>query len=712
MAPEHRSDGGRPIAEERLRPMALQNRVNRHSELPAGAATMDWTTWKGAIGAAVDTDGPAARPFQTAEDEDVDSMGDERELNADDDRGSVGEPVASPDVTPRAGARGRPGREPGDLVAMKWLGIGLPIVLLVAIECFRYLVIEDSPIHRAEHVAIAAVTAIGIVCFALLMFHLVERTERRIVRQNRELTAINAVSTAVQGELAVEQLIDAALHTVIDRTDATEASVVVFAHDGAPDSGLERRIVRAPHASAVAAGEDLPHLIDIPLARGTAIVGRMRLHMPEGTIEPDLLASTTLQNIGHQLACSIQIGQLVGDMQRRKQEGHALYDVLLSISNQRPLAETLAAVARHAHDLLLAEEAMLCLTPASSALLDGGGIAGAVRLPDGSTCISSDPSHVMTPETGPFRPHTSTASGARTTISVALASPDLHLGDLRADRAPDAPFTHRDRAYLQTLGELATIAITSARMRENEHQAATLVERERIAREMHDSLAQVLGVVHLRLRALGGNARSIGATDMAIGLAELADIAEEAYRDVREAILGLRESSHTGRGLIDSLRGYVEKYERQSGIATKLETDFDAEPRLSPRAEVQIIRVIQEALTNVRKHAGATSSIVRVTSDDAFVTFRIEDNGRGFDLAKRLLDRDSGFGLHAMRERIESIGGTLAVDSAPGHGTALIARVPALPGAGAVASEVHGGHGRVEADVQWPLNADPRPARR
>ena len=639
-------------------------------------------------------------------------MGDARELSADEDPASASVNKGDPDGVQPPGVRGRLRRQPGDLAAMKWLGIGLPIVLLVAIECFRYLVVEDSPIHRAEHVAIAAATAVGIVAFALLMFNLIERAERRIVRQNRELTAINAVSTAVQGELAVEQLIDAALQTVIERTNATEASVVVFAHDGAPESGLQRRIVRAPHASAAAAGEDLPHLIDIPLSRGTSIVGRMRLHMPEGTIEPDLLASTTLQNIGHQLACSIQIGQLVGDMQRRKQEGHALYDVLMSISNQRPLSETLGAVTRHARGLLHAEGATLCLTPAASALLDGGTIAGAVLLPDGSTCINADPNRVLTSENGPYRPITTSPAGARTTITVALAGPDQHLGDLRADRPPEAPFTHRDRAYLETLGELATIAITSARMRENERQGAILVERERIAREMHDSLAQVLGVVHLRLRAFSGNAISVGASDMAIGLAELADTAEEAYRDVREAILGLRESSRPGRGLIDSLRGYVEKYEHQSGISTRLETDFEAEPRLSPRAEVQVIRVIQEALTNVRKHAGATSATVRVTSDEADVQFSIEDNGRGFDLAKRLLDRDSGYGLHAMRERIESIGGTLTVNSAPGLGTKLTARVPVVPGGGTVASEVHVGDDRVEADSRRPVDADPRPAGR
>ncbi len=95
---------------------------------------------------------------------------------------------------------------------------------------------------------------------------------------------------------------------------------------------------------------DVPHLIDIPLSTGTSVVGRMRLHMPTGAAEPDLLTSATLQNIGHQLASSIQIGQLVADLNRRKKEGHGLYDILLRISNQDPLGDTLAALVGHARD--------------------------------------------------------------------------------------------------------------------------------------------------------------------------------------------------------------------------------------------------------------------------------------------------------------------------------------------------------------------------
>jgi signal transduction histidine kinase len=227
------------------------------------------------------------------------------------------------------------------------------------------------------------------------------------------------------------------------------------------------------------------------------------------------------------------------------------------------------------------------------------------------------------------------------------------------------------------------IAISSARMREKERQGSILAERERIAREMHDSLAQVLGLIHLQLRALRGKVAQMEPAVLAGSLTELADIADEAYRDVRETILGLRVSSHEERGLFDMLRAYLERYEHQSRIRTTLETDFDEEPRLPPQAEIHIIRVIQEALTNVRKHAHATRAVVHVEVSDGQVEFSIEDDGTGFDLSQAALD-DGGFGLHAMRERMTLVGGTLTVKSQPGKGTRVTARV-----AGLAPDEVH-----------------------
>jgi two-component system nitrate/nitrite sensor histidine kinase NarX len=566
-----------------------------------------------------------------------------------------------------------------DLPRLRAIGVVLPVAFIVGIELIRCIVVEGDLASYADHIALAVVTVLSVIAFAAVMFYFIERAQRQVVRQNRELAAANAVSTAVQGELGVDQIIDAALESVVASSGATEASVTVFAPEGHPpnEGGMQRRFVAPrPTSSHPGPGPAAPHLIDIPLSTGASVVGRLRLHMPEEADRPNLLTSSTLQNIGHQLACSIQIGQLVADLRRRQREGHGLYAVLLQISNQKALADTLATVVRYARDLLASDEANLWLNdPASRSVQLDGALWGAVALDDGTVRIfpQSDRLHDLDGHrlVRPVRP----SPEFRESLAVPIRSPAGTLGDLWIGRRSETPFTERDRRYLVTLSDLASIAITSARMRENERLGAMLAERERIAREMHDGLAQVLGATHLRLRALGSRPEVRATHAITAELDELADLSQEAYRDVREAILGLRESSRTDRGLLDSLRAYLDKYSRQCGIETSLETTLDRELVLAPRSELQVIRVIQEALTNVRKHSGASLVIVRLSESDHTATFVVEDDGRGFDLAGALLGRD-GFGLHTMRERMELIGGTLQIDSGPGRGTRVIAGCP------------------------------------
>jgi signal transduction histidine kinase len=148
---------------------------------------------------------------------------------------------------------------------------------------------------------------------------------------------------------------------------------------------------------------------------------------------------------------------------------------------------------------------------------------------------------------------------------------------------------------------------------------------------------------------------------------------------------------------MEGLRAFLVKYTQQSGVAARLDTDLDQEPPLSPRAEVQVIRVIQEALTNVRKHSGAKKAVVRIANGSDATTIVIEDDGHGFDLGGTLMDRD-GFGLHSMRERMELIGGTLSIDSAPGRGTRVVARVPMPQYATPAPVEVTGAGARPDPD--------------
>ena len=223
----------------------------------------------------------------------------------------------------------------------------------------------------------------------------------------------------------------------------------------------------------------------------------MRLHLADDALEPDLLATATLNNIGHQLACSIEIGQLIGDLQRREIEDRGLYDVLVRMSSQKPMVETLDALAHHARDLLDASSVEIWLSPQSAALIDVVGREPSSdslsRTADGGATIA-----VRANAAGGV----AAADSDKPTARMSLVSPELTLGELRVVARDEQPFADREWRFLHRIAELAVIAITSARMRDRDRQVAILAERERLAREMHDSLAQVLGFIHLQLQAL------------------------------------------------------------------------------------------------------------------------------------------------------------------------------------------------------------------
>jgi two-component system nitrate/nitrite sensor histidine kinase NarX len=572
---------------------------------------------------------------------------------------------------------------PVELDRLRWIAVVLPVAFILVMEAMRLLLVEGDSTQQNGHLALAAMMLIGAVTFALVMFLGIEATQRQLVRQNHELAAVNAVSTAVQGELGLDVIVDAALESVIASTGATEATIRVFAQDGAVDGerGYERHRVAAAHASPFADGGQLtPHLIDIPLSTGTTVVGRMLLHLPEGVAEPDLLATATLNNIGHQLASSIQIRQLVAGLQRRQHEDHRLYEILLQVADQGELAEVLAAVVRDARELLGADEAVMCLSEVGARAVQYDGTTASIpNLAIGATgtaCVHHGSDRVLPLHDRRQHCPLRASVGDGPTLTVPVRGPDsLSYGEIWLGRRAEPAFGEREQRFLVALSDLASIAITSARMREHERQGAAVAERERIAREMHDSLAQILGVTHLRLRALGARAEIAASPAVGAEIGDLASLSEEAYRDVREAILGLREASRAGRSLTETIAAYLEKYSHQAGLTATLENDYEGELALPPRVEVQLIRVIQEALTNVRKHGAATKVVVRLTDCPTGARIEIADDGRGFDVGGTLLGRD-GFGLHTMQERMELAGGTLTIESAPGHGTRVIAIVP------------------------------------
>jgi signal transduction histidine kinase len=236
-----------------------------------------------------------------------------------------------------------------------------------------------------------------------------------------------------------------------------------------------------------------------------------------------------------------------------------------------------------------------------------------------------------------------------------------------------------------TLGRLATqaaLAIENTRLHWELQAAAITEERDRLAREMHDGLAQILGYVNIKAQAAHELLAAGDTSGAAAQIDQLATAARSAYSDVREAVLALRTSLGPDDQVTDALATYLESWQAQNGIKVALAIDApNRRPdNLSPVCKVQLLRIVQEALTNVRKHAAATEASIHIVEDNGWVEVSVQDNGRGFDPGAVGPSGRPRFGLATMRERAESVGGALSVESAIGHGTLVSARLP-LPGA-------------------------------
>lgn len=205
-------------------------------------------------------------------------------------------------------------------------------------------------------------------------------------------------------------------------------------------------------------------------------------------------------------------------------------------------------------------------------------------------------------------------------------------------------------------------------------ELAVLAERNRLSREIHDTLAQGFTGIVLQLEA----AEEAFTQDSRAALAHLARaraLARESLAEARRSVWNLRPGSLDGRSLAQAIVAELAKLE-ETGIETRIEVAGQAED-LDPEEESALLRVCQEALANLRDHAAAHRAAVRLEVTADRVTLAVEDDGRGFDPeALPATGSLRGFGLLGMRERIEALGGTLTVDSAPGRRTRVRADIP------------------------------------
>ncbi len=255
-------------------------------------------------------------------------------------------------------------------------------------------------------------------------------------------------------------------------------------------------------------------------------------------------------------------------------------------------------------------------------------------------------------------------------LLVPLCGGEGTIGSLALWAAAAPGFDSRSGQVAAILADQVALLVESHRLGLHAEHQVILAERARLAREIHDGLAQTLGYLHLRAAQIG---RWLDRGDGARGraaLQEMEGVLATAYADVRETIDGLHLQPGGGSASV-WLDQVLADFQRSSGVS--VETTLPAGLFLPPEIEVHLVRIVQEALNNVRKHAAASRAWLRGSIDGQVLTLHITDDGRGFGPGA---PSPSHYGLRMMRERAELLNAELQIVSDPGTGTTVTIRLP------------------------------------
>jgi two-component system, NarL family, sensor kinase len=263
--------------------------------------------------------------------------------------------------------------------------------------------------------------------------------------------------------------------------------------------------------------------------------------------------------------------------------------------------------------------------------------------------------------------------GLRYHASIPLYAQDKKLGVMNVASPDWRSLSPEDLQLLYTIGDLLSIAVERARLFARSAQFGALEERNRLAREIHDTLAQGLTATTLQLESADALLDADpDAEQVREPLRRALSLTQSNLEEARRSVLDLRATPLEGRSLFEALKILVDCWEVEQGVNARYRAINAARP-LPPRVEVGLYRICQEALTNVARHAEAKRVTVRLIATPEQVQLVVEDDGQGFASAEISADHH---GLVGMRERARMLGGTLEIQSIPGAGTRIEVTVP------------------------------------
>ncbi|MBI2859820.1 MAG: GAF domain-containing sensor histidine kinase [Chloroflexi bacterium] len=611
------------------------------------------------------------------------------------------------------------------LKALRWASIILPVVFLIGFDRLRHTVFVAELHSTPAFIAVYAIIVVGVVGFSYAIFGFIGSLQSRLVEQNRHLTALNKIALASAEKPAFLDLLKTSLDEILLNLKADSGLICLVdqekeehsavCHRGFSDelaNGIRRaklgddpiaaEVVRTGRAVVMERVFDHPRVAEIARREGirSAISAPLKY---EGKVNGILAIGTreerhfseadqaSLESIGGQLGMAISNATLYEQSRAQNRDLTALLSIVKVTSSSlnvnevldRSLVTIIEVTSADAAEIWLIEGeeelVMRCHRGThAEAFLEqerfrlGEGIPGIVAQQRINVLVHDLPSDPR------FTRQRVTEAGFHTFCAMPLLYRDRLVGVLAvAALSADAMREQRELGLLEGIGEWLSLAVEHAHLYCQVQDQAVLSERERLAREMHDGMAQLLGYINTQTIAVK-KLLSDSQVDLAREeLKKMEEVTRDLYADVREGIVGLRIASRQPDGLLVALRQYADRYAEMSGVQVVIQVHPGVEAaQLAPSAEIQVMRIIQEALTNVRKHSKTTVATVTFNLQEGGLNVSIADNGIGFDPLRLHSTGWPRFGLQTMHERAEAIGGCLHLDAAPGSGTRVEIQLP------------------------------------
>ena len=378
--------------------------------------------------------------------------------------------------------------------------------------------------------------------------------------------------------------------------------------------------------------------------------------------------------------------ELESRVEQRTRELRSLLDISADISSQLDVDRVLESVVNKCRELLNADLSVLCLIHSERQKLYVASASGP------KTAIV--PQHIPVGE-GPTRcvvgnEHTLTCTGRETCgmispeysgmqIVAPLRAGKQVLGALCVSHHQENGLADDASHLLTLLANSAAIAVSNAQLFSQAENAAALSERESIATEMHDGLAQMLGYINLQVDQALAKADGRRSKPVREHLLDIQPAVQSAYDTARRMMIGLIEDDISQQSFRAQLEAQMAEFRHQTGLPAALRLRGEYAPDLAKQTKQQLLRIFQESLVNVRRHASASRVEIIMETGPESVAISVGDDGCGFDPAAIVGNGRHHLGLKIMRGRAERVGGKLRVKSKPGEGTTVTAEVPLTP---------------------------------